>query len=130
LHSNGSKLALLIISVQDNGMDESSVSVMLLGFDSSRPAMSEPREVLTCRCNNGGHLYPPGQHERGIKRQQYPHKSKQFFTVVYSPDPIHMFGPNILKDFSHGGNELVIWHSWESDHVSFPYSMIGGMSIL
>lgn len=52
-------------------------------------------EVLTCRCN-GGHLYNPGRHERGIIQWQYPHKSVQFFTVLYSPNAIHMFGPNIL----------------------------------
>jgi hypothetical protein len=84
------------MDVQDNGMDQSSVSVVLVGYDSSRPFMSEPREVLTCRCN-GGHLYAPGRHECGIIRRHYPHKSVQFFTVLYSADIIHMFGPNMLS---------------------------------
>jgi hypothetical protein len=53
------------MGVQDIGMDQSSVSVVLVGYDSSRRSMSEPREVLTFRCK-GGHLYAPGRHERGI----------------------------------------------------------------
>jgi len=95
---NGLKIVLLIIvvstdhmDVQDNGMGYSSVSVALVGYDSSCPSMAEPREILTC----GSHLYAPGRHERGIIRQ-YPHKSVQFFTVLYSSDAIDMIGPNVL----------------------------------
>jgi len=80
------EIVLLIIvlstdhmDVQDNSMGYSSVSVVLVGYDSSCPSMSEPREVLTC----GSHLYAPGRHERGIIRQ-YPHKSVQFFTTIFS----------------------------------------------
>lgn len=58
--------------------------------------MSEPREVLTCRCN-GSHLYAPGRLERVIIRRPCPPKSVQFFTVLYSPDATHMFGPNIIS---------------------------------
>jgi len=83
------------MDVQNNGMHQTSLSMVLVGYDSSRPSMSELCEVLTCRCN-GGHLYAPGRHERCIIRQQYPHKSVQFFTVLYSSDATHMFGPNIL----------------------------------
>jgi hypothetical protein len=103
LNSSGSKLSLLIFivvctdhtDVLDNGTDQSSVSVVLVGYDSSRPCMSEPCEVPSCRCN--GHFYAPRRHKRGIIRRQYPPKPVQFFIVLYSPDAIRMFGPNILS---------------------------------
>ena len=71
------------MNVQANGMDQSSVSVVFVGYDSSRPALSERREVQICRCNSGRH-YALGRHERGIIRRQYPHKSVQFLTGCHT----------------------------------------------
>jgi len=121
LNSNGAKLSLLIIvvctdhmDVHDNGMDYSSVSVVLVGDDRSIN-MSMPQVGTNVVQNDGSvliNLY-----------------SSSLYCIL--PMPFTCFVQIFSRQglFSQG-NESIIWHSWESDHVSFPYSTISGMSVL